>query len=47
PQMTLRFFLPDDDSIQIFITTLEEFIFNVDPKCFKRAMKRIKTKNNT
>jgi len=43
PQMTLRFFLPDEDYVQkIFVTTLEEFTFNVDPKCFKRAMKKIK-----
>ena len=42
PQATLRFSLPDEDYIQnIFITTLEEFMFNVDPKCFKRAMKKI------
>ncbi len=44
PQMTIRFFLPDnphrDRVKKIFITTLSEFMFNVDPKCFKRAIKK-------
>ena len=42
PQATLRFSLPGKDYVQkIFITTFEEFIFNVDSKCFKRALKEI------
>jgi len=47
PQVTLRFFLPgeeneDCDYVQkIFVTTLEEFILGVDPKCFRRVMKKI------
>lgn len=43
PQMTLRLFLSDEDCVQeIFVTTFGEFISNVNPKCFERALKRLK-----
>lgn len=42
PQMTFRFctYKHDDCVQKIFVTTLEEFMENVDPECFRRAVSK-------
>lgn len=45
PQTTMQFMLNDSPS-KIFVTTLNEFMDNVNPLCFRRALKIIRKKNN-